>query len=94
MFLIDCPYCKEARDQNEFSPAGEAFIARPKNPEQLSDDEWADYVFYRTNHKGDHWEQWVYTNGCRKYLLVKRSTISHEVIKVAAFGDVMSEDEL
>ena len=45
MFLIDCPYCKEARDQNEFSPAGEAFIARPKNPEQLSDDEWADYVF-------------------------------------------------
>ena len=94
MFIIDCPYCKEARALNQFSPAGVAFISRPMNPEQLSDDEWADYVFYRTNHKGDHWEQWVHTNGCRKYLLVKRSTISHEVIKVAAFGDVMSEDEL
>ena len=61
MFLIACPYCKESRDQNEFSPAGEAFIARPENPEALSDEEWADYVFYRTNIKGDHWEQWVHT---------------------------------
>ena len=94
MFLIDCPYCKESRDQNEFSPAGEAFIARPQNPEDLSDAEWADYVFYRSNHKGYHWEQWVHTNGCRKYFLVKRSTISHEIIKVAAFGEVTSDSEL
>ena len=92
MFLIDCPYCKESRDQNEFSPAGEAFIARPQNPEALSDEEWADYVFYRTNHKGDHWEQWVHTAGCRKYFLVKRSTISHEVIQVSTFGEINSED--
>jgi sarcosine oxidase subunit delta len=49
MFSIHCPYCKEPRDQNEFSPAGEAFIARPENPEALSDEQWADYVFYRTN---------------------------------------------
>ena len=93
MFVIDCPYCKESRDQNEFSPAGEAFIARPQNPEELSDNEWADYVFYRTNHKGDHWEQWVHTNGCRKYFLVKRSTISHEILEVAAFGEVISENK-
>ena len=38
MFSIHCPYCKEPRDQNEFSPAGEAFIARPENPEALSDE--------------------------------------------------------
>jgi len=50
MLLIHCPYCKESRDQSEFSPAGEAFIARPKSPEGISDEEWADYVFYRTNH--------------------------------------------
>ena len=43
MFLIDCPYCKESRDQNEFAPAGEAFIARPQNPEALTDEEWADF---------------------------------------------------
>ena len=92
MFLIDCPYCKESRDQNEFSPAGEAFIARPQNPEALTDEQWADYVFYRTNHKGGHWEQWVHSAGCRKYLLVKRSTISHEVIQVSTFGEINSEN--
>ena len=93
MFLIACPYCKESRDQNEFSPAGEAFIARPQNPEVLSDQEWADYVFYRTNHKGEHWEQWFHSNGCRKYFLVKRSTINHEILQVAAFGEVTSENK-
>ena len=67
------------------SPAGE-------NPEALSDEEWADYVFYRTNLKGDHWEQWVHTSGCRKYFLVKRSTISHEVIEVATFEEIDSEN--
>ncbi|MDC0983702.1 sarcosine oxidase subunit delta [Candidatus Thioglobus sp.] len=92
MFSIQCPYCKEPRDQNEFSPAGEAFIARPENPEALSDEQWADYVFYRTNLKGDHWEQWVHTSGCRKYFLVKRSTISHEVIEVATFEEMDSEN--
>jgi len=94
MLLIHCPYCKEARDQSEFSPAGEAFIARPESPEGISDEEWADYVFYRTNHKGNHWEQWVHTNGCRKYFLVERSTISHQILQVAPFGARNSETEL
>ena len=94
MLLIQCPYCKESRDQNEFSPAGEAFIARPKSPKDISDEEWADYVFYRTNHKGNHWEQWVHANGCRKYFLVERSTISHQILQVAPFGARNSETEL
>jgi len=94
MLLIHCPYCKESRDQSEFSPAGEAFIARPESPEGISDEEWADYVFYRTNHKGNHWEQWVHSNGCRKYFLVERSTISHQILQVAPFGARNSETEL
>jgi len=94
MLLIHCPYCKESRVQREFSPAGEAFIARPESPEGISDEEWADYVFYRTNHKGNHWEQWVHTNGCRKYFLVERSTISHQILQVAPFGARNSETEL
>ena len=35
MFLIKCPYCGE-RDQAEFSCGGEAHIARPKNPPDLT----------------------------------------------------------
>ena len=87
MFSIHCPYCQESREQIEFSPTGEAFIDRPKNPESLSDKEWANYVFYRSNHKGDHWEQWVHTHGCRKYFLVERSTISHQVLRTAPMED-------
>ena len=43
MFLINCPYCGE-RDQQEFKAGGEAHIERPKQPTELSDDEWAEYL--------------------------------------------------
>ena len=48
MFLIKCPYCGE-RDQSEFSCGGEAHIVRPENPPNLTDDQWADYLFMKKN---------------------------------------------
>jgi len=53
MFLINCPYCGE-RDQSEFSAGGEAHIMRPKQPTELSDDQWAEFLFMRKNIKGVH----------------------------------------
>ena len=47
MFLIPCPWCGE-REEGEFSYGHEAHIVRPKDPEKLSDAEWADYLFMRT----------------------------------------------
>ena len=44
MFQIDCPFCGP-RWQLEVVGGGEAHIERPINPDMLSDDEWADYVF-------------------------------------------------
>ena len=46
MFIINCPYCGE-REQSEFKAGGEAHIVRPKQPTELSDDEWAEYLFMR-----------------------------------------------
>ena len=46
MFLINCPYCGK-RDQQEFKAGGEAHIERPKQPTELSDDQWAEYLFMR-----------------------------------------------
>ena len=57
MFIINCPYCGE-RDQSEFKAGGEAHIERPKQPTELSDDEWAEYLFMRKNIKGDQFERW------------------------------------
>ena len=51
MFVINCPYCGE-RDHQEFKAGGEAHIERPKQPTELSDDEWAEYLFMRKNIKG------------------------------------------
>ena len=51
MLLIDCPHCGP-RAELEFSYGNEAHIARPKEPDSLSDAEWADYLFLRDNTKG------------------------------------------
>ena len=51
MILIKCPYCGE-REQSEFTNGGEAHVVRPKDPSALSDKEWGQYVFYRSNPKG------------------------------------------
>ena len=73
MFLINCPYCGE-RDQAEFSCGGEAHIARPKNPPELSDDQWAEYLFLRKNEKGIHFERWNHEYGCRQWFNLARNT--------------------
>jgi len=45
MFLINCPFCGE-REQSEFKAGGEAHIVRPKQPTELSDDEWVGIFIY------------------------------------------------
>jgi sarcosine oxidase, subunit delta len=79
MFILHCPHCGEDREEEEFSNAGEAFIARPEKPETATDAEWGDYVFMRKNPKGWHWEQWLHSAGCRKVFAVKRNTATHEI---------------
>ena len=78
MLLIDCPYCGP-RDQSEFSYGGEAHIVRPKAPHELSDAEWADYLFMRTNTKGAYAEQWCHSSGCRRWFNVVRDTVTYEI---------------
>lgn len=77
MLLIDCPWCG-MRDQTEFSAHGEAHIARPGDPESLSDEQWGDYVFFRKNIKGLQRERWVHDFGCRQWFNAVRDTVSDE----------------
>lgn len=79
MLALYCPFCQSTRDESEFACLGEAFIERPNNPEQISDPDWADYLFMRTNTKGWHWEQWQHRAGCRKIFAVRRDTVSYEI---------------
>ncbi len=83
---IRCPWCGE-RDQLEFRYGGQAHIIRPENSAVASDAEWADYLFYRDNSKGVHFERWVHSWGCRQWFNVARNTVSHEILRVYAMGE-------
>ena len=74
MLLIHCPYCNDTLPELEFAYAGEAHIARPKDPSALSDEEWRDFLFIRTNVKGVHAERWRHINGCGRFFNALRDT--------------------
>ena len=86
MLLISCPWCGP-RDESEFTCGGEAHIARPTDPDRLSDDEWADYLFMRKNPKGVHLERWVHRLGCRRWFNMARSTVTHDILAVYKMGE-------
>ena len=79
MFLINCPWCGQ-REQAEFSCHGQAHIVRPKNSNDLSDEQWGDYVFFRDNPKGIHYERWVHVHGCRRWFNAVRNTVTDELL--------------
>ena len=86
MLQIPCPWCG-LRDQTEFAAHGEAHIARPLNPDALSDEEWGDYVFFRDNPKGWHRERWSHAFGCRRWFNMLRNTVTGEIAAVYKIGD-------
>jgi heterotetrameric sarcosine oxidase delta subunit len=78
MLLIPCPYCG-ARAESEFHYGGEAHKVRPERPEEVSDAEWADYLFLQKNPKGTHYERWMHAYGCRRWFNVVRDTLTNTV---------------
>lgn len=86
MLLIKCPWCGE-RDEEEFANGGEAHIERPKDPDSLSDEEWADYLFMRKNTKGVYQERWNHAHGCRRWFNAQRDTTTHEFLAIYNMGE-------
>lgn len=60
---------------------------RAKKTEALSDEEWADYLFMRTNPKGVHYERWMHVFGCRRWFNVARHTVTGEIYGSYQIGD-------
>lgn len=79
MLLIHCPYCDMARPELEFRYAGEAHVARPADPMKLSDEEWAHYLYFRSNPRGMHAERWRHVNGCGRFFNCLRDTVSDRI---------------
>lgn len=86
MMLIKCPECGP-RDETEFHYGGAAHVAYPENSAELSEREWAEYLFYRDNPKGVFAERWVHSAGCRRWFNAVRDTVSYEILAVYRAGE-------
>lgn len=90
MLQIDCPWCG-TRSEEEFTCGGQAHVVRPENPGQVSDQEWADYLYQRLNTKGLHFERWRHTYGCGQWFNLARDTVTHEIKAVYRMSDPKPE---
>ncbi len=55
--------------------------------EAVSDGEWAQYLFYRDNPKGEHYERWCHRQGCGLWFNVLRDTVTHRIGKTAPLAE-------
>ena len=85
MMLMKCPHCGE-RNVTEFTYGGAADLARP--PADAGDGPWTDYVYMRDNPRGLHDEIWQHSAGCRRWIAVRRDTLTHDVITSAEPGEL------
>ncbi len=91
MLLIECPHCGP-RAEIEFRCGGETHIDRPGPHAEVSDDAWANYLFYRSNPKGSHRERWLHSAGCRRWFNLERDTVTHRISAVYPMGEVLNTE--
>ena len=77
MLILTCHACGVTAEETEFHGGGEAHLKRfgPGS----SEEEFEGYLFMRENPKGVHFERWRHANGCGKWFLVARDTMTLEV---------------
>ena len=77
------------RAQKEFSYGGDATVKRPKINEEVTKEEWDDFVYMRKSPRGKHIELWHHISGCRQWIKVLRDTSTHEI-----FNTYKSEEKV
>jgi heterotetrameric sarcosine oxidase delta subunit len=78
MLRIACPYCG-LRDETEFRYGGAAGVVRPTVFETAA---WVHYLYWRPNPVGEHAERWLHVSGCRRWLEVRRDTLTNAILAV------------
>ena len=84
MLRIECPWCG-LRDEPEFTFGGESQAARPSAGS--NDEEWSQFLFFRSNAEGEHAERWCHSYGCGQWFNVQRNTATHEIVATWAMGE-------
>jgi sarcosine oxidase subunit alpha len=86
VLLIRCPWCGP-RDEIEFRYGGQAHVTYPADPETLSDEAWADYLFLRDNPRGPFHERWMHAAGCRRWFNAVRDTATHAFLTTYRYDE-------
>jgi sarcosine oxidase subunit delta len=86
VLLITCPYCEAARPEIEFAYAGEAHRARPADPSALTDEQWRDHLYIRSNPRGVHHERWRHLHGCGRFFNAVRDTVTDKFLSTYKAG--------
>jgi sarcosine oxidase, subunit delta len=86
MLLIACPYCGE-RPEVEFVYGGQAHLVRPAPPDEVTDEQWADYLYRRDNIKGAHAERWRHAHGCGRFFNALRDTGTDQFLAIYKIGE-------
>jgi len=85
MLLIDCPWCG-LRPEIEFAYASQSHIARPASLGDLTDQQWANYLYRRDNTKGIHGERWRHVHGCAQFFNALRDTTTDHFVATYRIG--------
>jgi heterotetrameric sarcosine oxidase delta subunit len=75
MLLIPCPWCGP-RGHAEFSYGGDAAM---RQDAALTDAAFLERVYLRDNPRGLTRELWQHNAGCRRWIVVERDTLTHEI---------------
>jgi len=90
MLILDCPNCGK-RNASEFRYGGEVH-PRPPAAQQLSEAEWAHYLYMRPNRQGVQSEWWYHRAGCGLWFLAERHTYTGQVTRTWLPENAKSDD--
>jgi sarcosine oxidase, subunit delta len=92
MLLITCPWCGQ-RPELEFRNMGEAHIARPVLPAgitgqgEITDEDWAGFLYLRSNTRGLIAERWRHIHGCARFFNAVRHTVTDKFVTSYKVGE-------
>lgn len=86
MLQINCPYCGP-RPELEFTYGGQAHLVRPQRPAEMSDEDWASFLYMRSNTRGVYAERWRHARGCARFFNALRDTTSDRFLAFYKTGE-------
>ena len=79
MHLISCPFCGP-RDETEFRFGAEA--GKQRGTVASSAQDWARYLYFQENPKGETSEIWLHLT-CGEFFLLERKSLTHAIHRSA-----------